>query len=678
MTSPTKEEDPTVADSFAATATVTVTTEATTDAMTVVPPSPIMYTTKTRPLNQELIEINENCFDRKRDGTERLPSASRQAKSRSVKKVVDSILNKFNTPEQQVLALREATKHPKIRGICKSAGIVDVEHNGICNFLVENIKRVIELAGKTNNKFGRPTDDLRSLVQSIVLASFQSPNPSQKKVSIEKQAQTFGLSLNKYKRILSNVKSKRLALEEGRKDTVYSRVVGRKGWTKVDSNLVEIVHKWIRRHPHVIESPIANDLVKVPDKTDPTKTVKTNKLLLQISIRELHNDLVREIPEATDPDGNVLISDTKLRQILPPELKRMTNRYKKTCGCVDCLSIQYYQSAYNRYKKILMNKLVNEREEKSLGSTERLRCTEAVALYENQVQHHPKAKDALQCIECTPPCPPDGVERDFSNLIHIDCAYGRCKNCPTYEQPLAEANLGSEDPLISFHTYSMVPTCSEHLALSVGSTECPICSQRRKGEAKGTFVKRRQLVLKKVPFSLFFKDFYLKALIKYKKHRFQYIILSKNHTGMDRKQIIEGEVWCQRDFAERLTLKFNDEAQFEHFAGGATISLEGVAVEFCNNNDGNKTMEFHTYLSDGRQQDSAVVNNHMEKLILFLMAEGVLKEGGRLLCHTDGCASQYRCGTAYYYLSSLAYRYRITIDRAISAPGHGKGIIDGK
>ena len=72
-----------------------------------------------------------------------------------------------------------------------------------------------------------------------------------------------------------------------------------------------------------------------------------------------------------------------------------------------------------------------------------------------------------------------------------------------------------------------------------------------------------------------------------------------------------------------------NEAQFENFAGGATISLEAVAVEFCNNNDSNKTMEFHTNLSYGREQDSAVVNNLiMEKLIMFLMAEGVLKESG--------------------------------------------------
>lgn len=44
---------------------------------------------------------------------------------------------------------------------------------------------------------------------------------------------------------------------------------------------------------------------------------------------------------------------------------------------------------------------------------------------------------------------------------------------------------------------------------------------------------------------------------------------------------------------------------------------------------------------------------------------------------TDGCAKQYRCGTALLFLSLLACTCNITIDRAIGAPGHGKDIVDG-
>jgi len=47
-----------------------------------------------------------------------------------------------------------------------------------------------------------------------------------------------------------------------------------------------------------------------------------------------------------------------------------------------------------------------------------------------------------------------------------------------------------------------------------------------------------------------------------------------------------------------------------------------------------------------------------------------------LICTTDGCAAQYRSGTAFYLLTALAVSENITIQRRILAPGHGKGIID--
>jgi len=107
-----------------------------------------------------------------------------------------------------------------------------------------------------------------------------------------------------------------------------------KSWTKVDSDLRDAVHEWIRKHPMVIESPILNDMVRIPDPQDNTKTIKTSKLLLSISVRELHNDMVKLLDVAKSPEGDVLISDTKLRQILPKQIGRMSKRHKEMCGCI--------------------------------------------------------------------------------------------------------------------------------------------------------------------------------------------------------------------------------------------------------------------------------------------------------------------------------------------------------
>ena len=66
------------------------------------------------------------------------------------------------------------------------------------------------------------------------------------------------------------------------------------------------------------------------------------KLLLQVSVRELHNRLVSDtndggLKDARDKDGEIIISDYTLRSMLPPQLKQMSTRYKVMCGCKCCI-----------------------------------------------------------------------------------------------------------------------------------------------------------------------------------------------------------------------------------------------------------------------------------------------------------------------------------------------------
>ena len=88
------------------------------------------------------------------------------------------------------------------------------------------------------------------------------------------------------------------------------------------------------------------------------------------------------------------------------------------------------------------------------------------------------------------------------------------------------------------------------------------------------------------------------------------------------------------------------------------------------------TFDFHSFLSDDRTQLSSTVHWHMEKLIDILIKTKILKSGGRLFGTTDGCAKQYTSSTAVYFLSALAVKYNIVVDRAISASGHGKSSVD--
>ena len=128
---------------------------------------------------------------------------------------------------------------------------------------------------------------------------------------------------------------KRAALEGihvPQKPVIFSQVVKRKGWRKVNAELITTTHDFIYRHPNIIASPIAGDTVTVPDPADSNRKMKVQKMLRQISMRELHNDLIKNVPACTK-NGRVLISDTNLRAILPPQVKPMSNRYKEMCSC---------------------------------------------------------------------------------------------------------------------------------------------------------------------------------------------------------------------------------------------------------------------------------------------------------------------------------------------------------
>ena len=45
--------------------------------------------------------------------------------------------------------------------------------------------------------------------------------------------------------------------------------------------------------------------------------------------------------------------------------------------------------------------------------------------------------------------------------------------------------------------------------------------------------------------------------------------------------------------------------------------------------------------------------------------------------NTDDCAKEYRCASALYWMSVMSQCYSIKIYQGISAPGHGKEVVDG-
>ena len=192
--------------------------------------------------------------------------------------------------------------------------------------------------------------------------------------------------------------------------------------------------------------------------------------------------------------------------------------------------------------------------------------------------------------------------------------------------------------------------------------------------------RRKELTLLCETIGTFHKDYYKPMLDKLVYHHFHLKMLSKSHCGNLRKQAVlkrPGDVVARRDYAERLSGKMNHEIQSSHFGGGISLSIEGCNVEYS---QGEKTVtEFHSHLADKSPQDSTSTYAHMEVLIEDLLKRNVM-EGGKstMWDYTDGCAKQYRCAKALWLMSVQCTRHCIVIDRSVDAPGHGRGIVDGR
>ena len=69
-----------------------------------------------------------------------------------------------------------------------------------------------------------------------------------------------------------------------------------------------------------------------------------------MSVRELHNSLVSDpndggLKDTRDEDGEIIIIDSTLRSLLPPQLKQISARYTNMCGCECCISSKSIHSS---------------------------------------------------------------------------------------------------------------------------------------------------------------------------------------------------------------------------------------------------------------------------------------------------------------------------------------------
>ena len=92
----------------------------------------------------------------------------------------------------------------------------------------------------------------------------------------------------------------------------------------------------ILKHPQVLQLQISSYCLKLSIDGQAEKQL-VPKLLLQVSARKLNNIMVSPpeeggFTEAIDADNNIIIIDSSLCNILPPQMNKMTAQYKIMCS----------------------------------------------------------------------------------------------------------------------------------------------------------------------------------------------------------------------------------------------------------------------------------------------------------------------------------------------------------
>ena len=170
---------------------------------------------------------------------------------------------------------------------------------------------------------------------------------------------------------------------------------------------------------------------------DQTEPQLVPKFLLQVSVRELHNSLVSDpndggFKDARDKDGKIIISNSTMRSLLPPQLKQMSARYKIMCGCECCIYDKIMHSSLLSWRDKYLKKLKDQSQNvESRRSGEK--AYQIYTTYKNTVMPHGShiyatASDMANATMCaypqSEPSPP-----------HWKFVLRCCSDCPCINIP---------------------------------------------------------------------------------------------------------------------------------------------------------------------------------------------------------------------------------------------------
>ena len=304
------------------------------------PSTPVNNVLITNDINYNENSSSSSCES---DGSSNDPSTNKEnqfssysTRRRIIRKLKDSI-KKIGSIYQQASILSELFNEADMQPVLRAGNILSPKEVLGNKLIVEQLLKQVHRCSHKRSTRGRINNDQDSLRTNLVAAMMCSPKDNNadepiKKVDVLRMiCSDDRISRSAGKRLINKAHKQRKKLSSQEKITSWSIIKSRHGYNTQQSNLNAALFDWIINHPHVVTSPIARDSVLVKVRSQDGRVIKerVGKLLLKISVRELHQDLIQPPPIGLSgvywkDTKKLLISERYLRSMLPPQLRAMT------------------------------------------------------------------------------------------------------------------------------------------------------------------------------------------------------------------------------------------------------------------------------------------------------------------------------------------------------------------
>jgi hypothetical protein len=299
---------------------------------------------------------------------------------RKAQEIKQAILAAGDTPEACSQSLSIALNHALVTPIVAITGAIVPRQFASALHQQAQKTKLLKCATSIGSK-RKQTDDRQSFVNVSILSvlnSSNSPSKNKNKHEVHGVQQLLQCSMSTAYRRRKALSTKRahLIAESTNTDVKWSVKPRAIRVKKVSKELRARLVQWILKNPNVRQSPITRDTLLIKDVETGVKR-RVPKLLLECSMRQLHNELIATpdkgglLGARHEETNDVIISDTMLRSLVPPELRPMTDSHKIMCGCTTCNTSKYLQTSLNAWRR----KHMKHMEAQSNASRSRAKAT---------------------------------------------------------------------------------------------------------------------------------------------------------------------------------------------------------------------------------------------------------------------------------------------------------------